>query len=138
VLLGYLLIPFLVPILRLFARLPARCSMLFARALDACTGLFNLVNGLGPRFAARVFKRERLLAQFERQHASIMKMVASTRDQDWELGMEYPSRWEPLFGHYMTLEDVFRYPTIHFAFHVDQLAIDSPSAPKRPPVEEMT
>ena len=120
--LAYNLVPFLVPLLGLFSRLPDQCSRLFARALDAGTGLFNLVNGLGPRGGARILTRDRLLTLFDRRNTSIMKMVASTKDQDWTLGMHYPERWEPLFGEFMTLEDVVRYPTIHFRFHVDQLS----------------
>lgn len=122
IVLAFILVPFLVPLLRFFGRLPRRFSRLFAAVLDAGTGLFNVANGLGPRLGSRVFSGARLGALFDRTQRSILQLVASTRDEEWERGMYYPSRWEPLFGDFMTLEDVVRYPTIHFRFHVDQLS----------------
>ncbi|MGB9223141.1 hypothetical protein [Mycobacterium sp.] len=35
--------------------------------------------------------------------------------------MHFPSRWDPFFNDYMTLEDVYRYPGQHFDFHQRQL-----------------
>jgi hypothetical protein len=78
--LAFNLVPFLAPLLRLFGRLPRRCSRLFAGILDAGTGLFNLANGLGPRIGGRIFSRERLRAQFDHTHRAILKLVASTKD----------------------------------------------------------
>ena len=31
--------------------------------------------------------------------------------------MHYPVTWDPFFASYMTLADLYRYPTRHFRFH---------------------
>jgi hypothetical protein len=36
--------------------------------------------------------------------------------------MHYPTRWDPFFIDYMTLADVYRFPTQHFHFHRRQLS----------------
>lgn len=33
------------------------------------------------------------------------------------------TRWDPFFNDYMTLADVYRYPTQHFRFHEQQLSL---------------
>jgi hypothetical protein len=42
-------------------------------------------------------------------------------------GMHYPTRWDPFFADYMTLVDVYRFPTQHFDFHRRQLTLDTPT-----------
>ena len=37
--------------------------------------------------------------------------------------MHYPATWDPFFASYMTLADLYRYPTRHFRFHQRQLAL---------------
>jgi hypothetical protein len=37
--------------------------------------------------------------------------------------MHYPVRWDPFFTGYMTLADLFRYPTQHYDFHRRQLTL---------------
>jgi len=39
--------------------------------------------------------------------------------------MHYPTRWDPFFREYMTLGELFRYPTQHFDFHRRQLTLGS-------------
>ena len=43
--------------------------------------------------------------------------------------MHYPSRWDPFFHDYMTLADLYRFPTRHFDFHREQLTL-APRAPR--------
>ena len=38
-------------------------------------------------------------------------------------GMHYPATWDPFFASYMTLADLYRYPTRHFLFHQRQLTL---------------
>ena len=38
-------------------------------------------------------------------------------------GMHFPQRWDPFFTDYMTLADVYRYPSQHFDYHARQLAL---------------
>ena len=37
--------------------------------------------------------------------------------------MYYPASWDPFFVRYMTLYDLYRYPTRHFDFHQRQLTL---------------
>jgi len=39
--------------------------------------------------------------------------------------MHYPTSWDPFFGSYMTLAELYRYPTKHFEFHRCQLTFGS-------------
>ena len=43
-------------------------------------------------------------------------------------GMHYPVRWDPFFKDFMTLADIYHYPTQHFDFHQRQLALGQSSA----------
>jgi hypothetical protein len=38
--------------------------------------------------------------------------------------MYYPTCWDPFFKEYMTLADVYRFPTQHFDFHRRQLTLN--------------
>jgi hypothetical protein len=38
-------------------------------------------------------------------------------------GMHYPTTWDPFFADYMTLADIYHYPTQHFRFHQRQLTL---------------
>ncbi|KJY23826.1 hypothetical protein VR46_43260 [Streptomyces sp. NRRL S-444] len=40
-------------------------------------------------------------------------------------GMHFPVRWDPFFKDFMTLADIYRYPTQHFDFHHRQLTLNS-------------
>ena len=41
--------------------------------------------------------------------------------------MHYPTRWDPFFTGYMTLADLYRYPTRHYDFHRRQLTLTTPA-----------
>lgn len=120
--LGFILIPVLVPILRVFGRLPRRYSKTFAAVLNSGTRPFNAINGLGPRIGTKLLSGRRLGDQYDRSHRAILRIVDSLPDREWSRGMYYPTRWEPLFADYMLLEDVLRFPSLHFRFHQDQLS----------------
>lgn len=117
-----MLLRILAPMVRLWARLPRWCSRAFAGTLDFGTPLFNWFNELGARGGGRVYSGERVARRFDAAHRSTMRMLDRIKDDEWQAGMYYPSRWDPLFGSYMTLEDVFRYPARHFRFHIDQIS----------------
>jgi hypothetical protein len=36
--------------------------------------------------------------------------------------MYYPTKWDPNFEEFMTLEKLFHYPVTHFNFHLTQIA----------------
>ena len=43
-------------------------------------------------------------------------------------GMHYPTRWDPFFKDFMTLADLYHYPTQHFDFHQRQLTLGQPAS----------
>lgn len=53
---------------------------------------------------------------------AIMRRLDSVRDFEWDRGMYYPRRWDPSFGEFMTFEELFHYPIVHFRHHQRQLS----------------
>jgi hypothetical protein len=120
--LAFFLVAPLYGMIRVWARLPAGGSRGFAGILNLGTRLFNTVNGIGPRFAARVLTPSRLATLYDATHRSILHLVDSVGENDWSLGMYYPDRWDSLFESFMTVESLFHYPVKHLQFHRAQLA----------------
>jgi hypothetical protein len=118
----------LVPLTRLWGRLPRGSSRVFARTLDALTGPFNWLNALGARAQGRTVTRDRIGGLYDEVHFSVIKTLGSIRDEEWQRGMYYPTKWDPSFKDFMTLEDVYRYVLVHFNLHLAQIATP-PSVP---------
>src|SRR5205809_2791593 len=53
---------------------------------------------------------------FDWVHARLLKTFDSLHEEEWErCGMYAPTQWDPVsFKDYMTLEDIFRMPLLHF------------------------
>jgi hypothetical protein len=120
---GYILIPPLLALIRVFGRLPPGASRVFARLLNAGTRPFDVVNYLGPVGGARVLGRRRMAAVFDRVIAWLHRRLDAEREADLALAMHYPTRWDPFFQDVMTVADLYRYPTQHFDFHRRQLTL---------------
>jgi hypothetical protein len=118
---GYLIARALLVLVRVFGRLPDRVSKAFARVLNAATTPFHLVNYLGSRGGPRVFGASRMGAKMDRVIAGIQRSLARESDSDLRRGMHYPTNWDPFFEDFMTLADIYRYPTQHFNYHREQL-----------------
>jgi hypothetical protein len=122
-LLGYLITRSLLALARLFARLPAGASRACARLLDAATGPFNVVNYYGSCAGASFTSRRRIVAISDRVIASLHQQLAAETEAGLRRGMYYPARWDPFFKDFMTLADIYHYPTQHFSFHQQQLTL---------------
>ncbi|WP_205876767.1 DinB family protein [Mycobacterium camsae] len=120
---GYLVTQRLLVLVRLLGRLPDPVSRIFAGTLNAASRPFHVVNYYGSCAAALVYNRRRMGPKFDRVIASLQRGLARESDGDLRRGMYYPTRWDPFFSVYMTLEDTYRYPGLHFDFHRDQLAL---------------
>src|SRR5918993_5117156 len=101
---GFIVINVLLPMARLWGRLPRGSSKWFAWLLNAFTGPFNWFNALGARGQGKVFTPERAGRIFDRVLFSLLKKVNSIQDQEWEHGMYYPTKWDANFDEFMTLE----------------------------------
>jgi hypothetical protein len=118
---GYMIEPSLIRIVKLFSRLPRSVSRLFAALLNSMTGPFNTLNYLGSCVGARIYNHNRMGPKFDKVCASLQRRLLRETDASLRRGMHFPTRWDPFFKDYMTLADVYHYPTQHFFFHSKQL-----------------
>ncbi|MGY1948956.1 DinB family protein [Nocardia asiatica] len=121
---GFMVVLRLLPLVRLFGRLPPRISAIYARLLNAGTAPFHAVNYLGSCAAALVYNRRRMTGKCDRVIAALQRKLASEPEANFALAMSFPTRWDPLFTEVMTLQDVYRYPVRHFDFHARQLSLE--------------
>ncbi len=121
---GYMVTQRLLVLVRLLGRLPDPVSRVFAGILDAATRPFHVINYYGSCAAALVYNRRRMGAKLDRVIASLQRKLARENDSALRRGMHYPTRWDPFFSDYMTLEDIYRYPGLHFDFHQRQLTLN--------------
>lgn len=119
---GFIVVNMLLPMARLWGRLPKGSSKWFAGLLNALTSPFNWFNALGARGQGKIFTRQKIGDVFDRTHLSLLKKVDSIKADEWEHGMYYPTRWDSNFDEFMTLEKLFHYPVIHFNFHLAQIS----------------
>ena len=91
---GFLVIDVLIPMARLWGRLPKGLSKWFAWLLNALTGPFNWINALGARGQGKVFTRNRIGRIYDRVYASLVKKANSIKEDEWERGMYYPTKWD--------------------------------------------
>lgn len=123
-LLGYLIIRALLRLVRVFGRLPGGFSRGYARILNAGTKPFDVVNFLGSYAGGNTLTPQRMAIMFDHVIDKLHRRLDAESDADLERGMYYPTRWDPFFNEYMTLADVYRFPTQHFDFHRRQLTLD--------------
>ena len=123
---GYLIVRALLVLARIFSRLPDPASLAFARLLDAERTPFDMVNYRGSCLGARVIPASRTGPKFDRVIAALERSLEREPDSALRRGMHYPTSWDPFFTDYMTLYDIYRYPTRHFDFHRRQLTLHDP------------
>jgi hypothetical protein len=119
---GFIIINVLLPMARLWGRLPKSSSRWFAWLLNAFTGPFNWFNALGARGQGKFFTRKRIGKIYDYVYFSLTKKIDSIKDDEWERGMYYPTKWDSNFDEFMTLEKLFHYPVTHFNFHLTQIS----------------
>ena len=119
---GYLVVRTLLPLVRLMGRLPAPIGRGWAALLNAATRPFHVINYWGPVGAARVFNHARMGPLADRTIAALRRSLAREPEAALRRGMPFPTGWDPYFG-YLTLADVYRYPSLHFEHHRLQLIL---------------
>jgi len=120
---GYLIVRALLVLARILGRLPGGASRAFARLLDAGRKPFHLVNYAGSCVGARLIPPSRMGRTFDRVIEGLERRLDRQSRATLERGMHYPTSWDPFFKDYMTLYDLYRYPTQHFDFHSRQLTL---------------
>lgn len=119
---GFIITNVLLPMARLWGKLPKGSSKWFAWLLNALTGPFNWVNALGARGQGKVFTRQRIGNIYDWTYFSLLRKINSIKDDEWQRGMYYPTKWDPNFDEFMTLEKLFYYSVTHFNFHLAQIS----------------
>ncbi|MEV7098924.1 DinB family protein [Amycolatopsis sp. NPDC051045] len=120
---GYQIVRALLVLVRLFGRLPDPVSRGFAAVLDAAAPPFHVINYLGSCGGGLIGPR-RAAAWLDHIIASLHRSLDRATDADLARRMHYPTRWDPFFRPTMTMADIYRYPSRHFAFHRQQLTLD--------------
>jgi len=54
---------------------------------------------------------------FDHVIAALHRRLEAETVADLARGMHYPMRWDPFFKDFMTLADIYRFPTQHLDFH---------------------
>lgn len=119
---GYLLVRRLTWMVKLLGRLPRRATKPFAAVLNSSTRPFHWINYVGSVAGGAVFTPERMQRRLDRVTAHLDRDIDRESERSLERGMYYPTRWDPYFAPYMTLGDIYHYPTQHFDHHDRQLS----------------
>ena len=120
---GYLVVRALLVLVRVFGLLPGWASRTFARVLNSAHRPFDLINYLGSCAGARIIPPRRMTGMLDRVIAALQQRLQREPESALRRGMHYPTTWDPFFADFMTLADVYRYPTRHFRFHQRQLTL---------------
>lgn len=123
---GYLIVRALLVLARVFGLLPDEAGKALARLLDAAHKPFDLINYLGSCAGARIIPPRHMPGMLDRVTAALQRHLERAPDSALRRGMRFPTTWDPFFAGYITLADIYHYPTQHFRFHQGQLTLSPP------------
>jgi DinB superfamily len=118
---GFILVGVLLPLVKLFGRLPSAGSRTFAAILNAGTRPFHVVNYLSALPGGQVLPRRAMVRLMDRTTDQLRGRLARETEVVLGLGMHFPVGWDPYFKDVMTVADVYNYPTQHYDHHRRQL-----------------
>jgi DinB superfamily len=120
---GYLVVRNLRFLVWGFSRLPDDVSRWFAALLSAGTRPFHVINYVGSLFGARTLGYARMERLMDRVLSGLQRSLQAQPERTLDRGMRFPVGWDPYFRDYMTLRDVYHYPTLHYDHHRQQLTL---------------
>lgn len=119
---GFVIVVVLLPMAQVWGKLPKNLSKPFAWLLNSLTRPFNWINALGARGQGKVFTYNWIGKIYDYAYFLLIKKITSIKENEWEHGMYYPTKWDANFDEFMTLEKLFYYPIKHFEFHQKQIS----------------
>ncbi len=120
---GYLLVRNLRLLVWTFSRLPDTASRRFAALLNRGTRPFHVINYWGSLFGARALGHARMERLMDRATSRLQRSLRNRSEQALARGMHFPEGWDPYFTDFMTLLDIYHYPTQHYDHHRRQLTL---------------
>jgi hypothetical protein len=120
---GYLLVRNLRPLVWCFSRLPDTASRRFAAVLDRSTRPFHVINYWGSLFGARALGYPRMERLMDRATRRLQASLRGQSAQALARGMHFPVGWDPYFTDFMTVLEIYHYPTQHYDHHRRQLTL---------------
>jgi hypothetical protein len=120
---GYLLVRNLRLLVHGFGHLPDSASRRFAAVLNAGTRPFHVVNYVGSLFGARVLGYAGMVRLMDRVLTGLERSLLREPERALDRGMHFPVGWDPYFEDFLTLRDVYHYPTQHYDHHRRQLTL---------------
>jgi hypothetical protein len=86
------------------------------------------VDAAGSCAGAKVFPQRCMTAKLDQVTLALEQQLRAKAPVQLHAGMHYPTRWDPFFKDFMTLADLYHYPTQHFDFHQRQLTLGQPAS----------
>lgn len=87
-------------------------------------GPFHVVNYIGSLFGARTLGYARMERLMDLVVSDLQQSLKAQSERALDRGMHFPVGWDPYFKDYMTLRDVYHYPTQHYEHHQRQLTLE--------------
>jgi hypothetical protein len=84
---------------------------------------FHLINYLGSCAGARIIPPARMPGKLDHVTAALQRRRRRDTDAALDHGMRYPTSWDSFFSSYMTLAELYQYPTRHYRYHRRQLTL---------------
>jgi hypothetical protein len=120
---GYLVVRALLWLVRGFSILPSNYSRGFARALNAATRPFHVINYLGSLGGARALGHGGMERVMDNVTESLIRTLDRSSEKQLTRSMHFPVGWDPYFTDLMTFQDVLHYATQHYQHHRRQLTL---------------
>jgi hypothetical protein len=93
---------------------------IFKSLNNTTSKIFNWGNALFARQPKRI-TRQRLIKAYEAGHAGLMSSLRQVREEDWGKSVIYPAEFVSELAGVVTIERLFRYVTLHFDVHAEQI-----------------
>jgi DinB superfamily len=120
---GYLLVRVLIGLAKLAGRLPRGATRPVAAVMNALSRPFHVMNYVSSAVPGSFVGLQWMVRVLDRVTTRMAARRARETPESLARGMCYPAGWDPFFQPYMTVADLYHYPTQHFDWHARQLTL---------------